>query len=81
MLQRSPTYIVSRPAEDKIANFLRAVLPSGAAYAISRWKNVLLGMFFYALSRKRPSVMKGLIAKGVKKNLGEEATQRLYAEL
>jgi cation diffusion facilitator CzcD-associated flavoprotein CzcO len=73
MLQRSPTYVVSRPAEDKIANFLRAVLPSRAAYVISRWKNVLLGMFFYALSRKRPSVMKGLIAKGVKKNLGEEA--------
>lgn len=73
MLQRSPTYVVSRPAKDKIANFLRSVLPSGAAYAISRWKNVLLGMFFYALSRKRPAVMKALIAKGVKKNLGEEA--------
>jgi cation diffusion facilitator CzcD-associated flavoprotein CzcO len=73
MLQRSPTYVVSRPAEDKIANFLRAILPSGAAYAITRWKNVLLGMFFYNLSRKRPEVMKGLIAKGVKKNLGEES--------
>ena len=73
MLQRSPTYIVSRPAEDKIANFLRAVLPSRAAYAITRWKNVLLGMFFYALSRKRPRAMKRLIAKGVKKELGEEA--------
>ena len=72
MLQRSPTYIVSRPAEDKIANFLRSILPNRAAYAITRWKNVLLGMFFYNLSRKRPSVMKELIAKGVKKNLGEE---------
>lgn len=72
MLQRSPTYVVSRPAEDKIANFLRSMLPNRAAYAITRWKNVLLGMFFYNLSRKRPAVMKGLIAKGVKKNLGEE---------
>lgn len=73
MLQRSPTYIVSRPAKDFIANFLRAALPSKAAYAISRWKNVLLGMFFYMLARKRPSVMKKLIAKGVKKELGEDA--------
>ncbi len=73
MLQRSPTYIVSRPAKDVIANFLRAALPSKAAYAISRWKNVLLGMIFYTLSRKRPSVMKKLIAKGVKKELGEDA--------
>ncbi len=73
MLQRSPTYIVSRPAKDFIANFLRAALPSKAAYAISRWKNVLLGMFFYTLAKKRPSAMKKLIAKGVKKELGEDA--------
>jgi monooxygenase len=73
MLQRSPTYIVSRPAKDKIANWLRAALPARSAYAITRWKNVLLGMFFYNLARKRPSLMKRLIAKGVKKELGEEA--------
>jgi monooxygenase len=72
MLQRSPTYVVSRPAEDKIANLLRVVLPDRAAYALTRWKNVILGMFFYKLSRKRPSVMKRLIAKGVKKELGAE---------
>ena len=72
MLQRSPTYIVARPAQDKIANFLRAALPPRAAYAISRWKNVLLGLFFYNLARRRPSLMKRLIAKGVKKELGEK---------
>jgi cation diffusion facilitator CzcD-associated flavoprotein CzcO len=72
MLQRSPTYVISRPSEDKIANRLRALLPAGAAYAITRWKNVLLGMVFYSLARKRPSMMKRLIAKGVRKELGEE---------
>ena len=35
MLQRSPTYIVSRPSKDLIANFLRAALPNRAAYTIS----------------------------------------------
>ncbi|HVE59100.1 MAG TPA: NAD(P)/FAD-dependent oxidoreductase, partial [Pyrinomonadaceae bacterium] len=73
MLQRSPTYIVSRPAEDKIANSLRAWLPARIAYAVTRWKNVLFGTFFYNLARKRPSLIKRLIAKGVKKELGEEA--------
>ena len=73
MLQRSPTYIVARPSEDAIANWLRRLLPARAAYALTRWKNVLLGMFFYKLSRRRPSVMKRLIAKGVKKELGEDA--------
>ncbi len=75
MLQRSPTYVVSRPAEDKIANRLRARLPARAAYAIARWKNVLLGMFFYNLARKRPVLMKRLIAKGIKKELGEESLE------
>jgi monooxygenase len=78
MLQRSPTYIIARPSQDKIANFLRAVLPSRASYAVTRWKNVLLGMFFYGLSRKRPAVMKRLIAKGVKKHLGKNYDLRHF---
>ena len=44
MLQRSPTYVVSIPGEDPIANLVRRVLPVKAAYAIVRWKNVLLQM-------------------------------------
>jgi monooxygenase len=54
MLQRSPTYVVSRPAEDAIANRLRRWLPDKLAYFLTRWKNVSLGMFFYWLTRKRP---------------------------
>ena len=72
MLQRSPTYVVSRPAEDKIANYFRRHLPDGAAYALTRWKNVTLQIFFYNLSRKRPEFMKRLIAKGVRNHLGRE---------
>jgi cation diffusion facilitator CzcD-associated flavoprotein CzcO len=72
MLQRSPTYVVARPAEDKIANWLRKRLPARAAYALTRWKNVLIGMFFYGLSRTRPELMKRLIARGVRSQLGED---------
>lgn len=72
MLQRSPTYVVSRPAEDKIANSLRRLLPGRAAYVITRWKNVFLQMFFYNLARSRPDLFKWMLAKGVRKNLGEE---------
>jgi cation diffusion facilitator CzcD-associated flavoprotein CzcO len=71
MLQRSPTYVVSRPAEDKIANSLRRLLPGRAAYVIARWKNVFLQMFFYNLARARPNLFKWMLAKGVRKNLGE----------
>ncbi len=72
MLQRSPSYIVSRPAEDKVANFLRRVLPDRAAYMLTRWKNVLSGTFFYSLARKRPEVFKWMVTRGVRNQLGEE---------
>lgn len=72
MLQRSPTYVVSRPAEDAIANWLRRVLPVKTAYSITRWKNVLLGMLFFQLSRRNPHGMKKLIRKGVRVALGPD---------
>jgi cation diffusion facilitator CzcD-associated flavoprotein CzcO len=78
MLQRSPTYVVSRPAEDKLANWLRRHLPERAAYAITRWKNVLLGMFFYKLARKRPELFKRMLAKEVRHELGEEYVSKHF---
>ncbi len=72
MLQRSPSYVMSRPAEDKVANFLRRVLPDRTAYMLSRWKNVLAGTFFYNLARKRPAVFKWLVTRGIRKELGNQ---------
>jgi len=69
MLQRSPTYMVSRPSEDGIANFLRRVLPSKLAYGIVRWKNVLLQMVFFKLARKRPAKVKEKLLDEVRKLL------------
>ncbi len=72
MLQRSPTYIVSRPAEDAIANRLRRKLPSKLAYGLTRWKNVLLGQAFFTASRRAPKQVKKLILAGVRKQLGPD---------
>jgi cation diffusion facilitator CzcD-associated flavoprotein CzcO len=72
MLQRSPSYIVARPAEDKIANVLRRLLPDRTAYAASRWKNVLIATFFYNLARNRPQFFKWMVARGVRKHLEEK---------
>src|SRR5215831_3345313 len=71
MLQRSPTYIVSLPARDRVANVLRSFLLTKLAYAMTRWKNVLFGMVFFKLCRSRPEMIKNWILKGVKKELGE----------
>jgi monooxygenase len=69
MLQRSPSYVLSLPAEDPIANLVRRLLPAKAAYSIVRWKNVLLTMLVFQLSRRRPRWMKALIRKGVESRL------------
>ena len=49
MLQRSPTYVVARPAQDAFANKLRRKLPAKLAYRLIRWRNVLFGMYFFQL--------------------------------
>ena len=72
MLQRSPTYVVSRPAEDAFANRLRRVLPGKLAYGLTRWKNVLLGMFFYRMTRKRPAKVKERLLGMVREHLGPD---------
>ena len=54
MLQRSPTYIFSRPAIDPIATFLTRALPEKAAYRLNRLKNIALQWFLYVNARKRP---------------------------
>ncbi len=69
MLQRSPTYIITLPAQDGIANGLRRILPAKLAYAITRWKNVFLAMLIFILSRRRPELVRKLIRAGVKAHL------------
>jgi monooxygenase len=70
MLQRTPTYIITLPAQDAIANFLRRLLPARAAYALTRWKNVLLAMLVFVLSRRAPNLVKKMIRAGLRQQLG-----------
>ncbi len=69
MVQRSPTYVVSAPAEDRIANTLRKFLPGKWAYAITRFKNISLGNWFYNKSRSSPEKVKKMILDMVRKAL------------
>lgn len=72
MLQRSPTYIVARPSEDGIANWLRAMLPGRLAYKLTRAKNVLLGQYLYSYARKKPAKMKARLVDMVRDELGPD---------
>jgi cation diffusion facilitator CzcD-associated flavoprotein CzcO len=72
MLQRSPTYIVARPSEDAIANWLRRHLPASVAPGAARWKSVLFGMYFYNLARRKPAETKQTILKMTRAQLGPD---------
>ena len=72
MLQRSPTYVVAWPDEDRIANALRRWLPARAACSIARWKNVLAGMYFYRICKRDPERAKAMIRDGLRAELGPD---------
>ena len=72
MLQRSPTYIVARPSQDEIANWLYRHLPEKLAHGLARWKNVLLTMYFYNRARRKPERTKNGIIHLARMQLGSD---------
>jgi monooxygenase len=69
MLQRSPSYVLSLPAVDAIADRLRGRVPTKLLYSMVRWKNVLATLAGYKLSRRAPKLMKSLLRKGALRQL------------
>jgi len=72
MLQRSPTYVVSRPAQDRLAISLREKFGKTVAYHVIRWRNVLLGLAFFQFARRRPERFKRMVLGGVRLALGPD---------
>jgi monooxygenase len=72
MLQRSPSYVISLPGIDPIAQLIKKLLPAKLAYGVVRWKNVVLATLFFQLSRRRPKLVRRLLRKGVEAELGAD---------
>lgn len=72
MLQRSPTYMVSRPDHDALANRMRKVLPEKIAYNITRFKNTWRQQLVYNKTRTDPDKVKNLLLGGIKMELGAD---------
>ena len=64
--------------QDKIANFLRKILPAPIAYSITRFKNTRYQEYLYKQSRKAPKVLKKILLDSVRKQLGVEMTQKHF---
>jgi cation diffusion facilitator CzcD-associated flavoprotein CzcO len=69
MLQRSPSYILSRPAHDPLAGAIQRALPRKLAGSVVRWKNALLTTLAYQVSRRYPRFVKKLLRAGAERQL------------
>jgi len=61
MLQRTPSYVLPVPAEDKLANRLRRVLGEERAYPLIRRKNIAKGRFIWRFCQQHPERARKLI--------------------
>jgi monooxygenase len=69
MVQRSPTYVVSRPARDRFVRAVQAILPAMLAHRVSRGKYVLLTVAGYQALRRWPQGSARLLRSGVARQL------------
>ncbi|WP_107676470.1 SDR family NAD(P)-dependent oxidoreductase [Agrobacterium sp. LAD9] len=71
MLQRTPSYIVSVPAEDSLVKFLEKVsAPATVTSRLMFWKNVLSNILSYETARRFPRFTRRLIHKETERELG-----------
>jgi cation diffusion facilitator CzcD-associated flavoprotein CzcO len=72
MLQRSPSYIVSRPATDRLAGWAHRRLPAGFADGLLRWLDVLIGSTSYMMARRYPAVVRRALLAAIRRHLGTD---------
>ncbi|RZV54209.1 MAG: NAD(P)/FAD-dependent oxidoreductase [Pseudomonadales bacterium] len=74
MLQRSPTYMGSKPAVSPIANKLASMFGRWAA----RWWFILTSMLLYAFCRVFPARAKQRLVNGVEEELGDKFSAKHF---
>jgi len=77
-LQRTPTWMISRPAKDGLSNCLRKILPETLAYAITRGKNIFLQDLMFKRARKAPGKVRDFLTSQLKRHLGENYSEANY---
>jgi cation diffusion facilitator CzcD-associated flavoprotein CzcO len=70
MLQRSPSYIVSVPALDKISEFLGRFLPAKWVWKLARKRQIAFQRYLYLSCRRWPAQMRRLLLWQVRRHLG-----------
>ncbi|MBX3510249.1 MAG: NAD(P)/FAD-dependent oxidoreductase [Hyphomonadaceae bacterium] len=72
MVQRSPTWVVSLPAEDRLANWMGRHLPAGLAYDLTRFRKIMFQQFFFRMCRTQPEKVKQRLLGMIREQLGPD---------
>ncbi len=67
MVQRSPTFVVSRPSSDPVARLLRKVLAGETVARFMRWRAIRMTAAFYKMTRKNPDKARNMLMKRTRK--------------
>ena len=78
MIQRSPTYVVSRPSKDAINKFLKKIFPTRVTYFLIRWKNILFQSFSFFMAKKFPERTKSKILDLAKSEIGSDNVNQYF---
>ncbi len=70
MLQRSPTYVMSLPEEDRISEWMKDLLGERVGSALTRWKNISFMILFYQFARRMPDTARAFIMGHMRRQLG-----------
>ncbi|WP_062794394.1 flavin-containing monooxygenase, partial [Cupriavidus metallidurans] len=79
MLQRSPSYVFSVPAYDKISAVLQKMLPARWVYGLARWRNIRLQRFIYRTAKRWPRRVRSWLLSHVEQQLGHGADMRHFS--
>lgn len=79
MLQRSPSYVFSVPAYDKISSVLQRFLPDRWVYRMARKRNLFLQQTIYKLSKRWPDQVRSFLLHSVKRHVGEGFDMRHFS--
>lgn len=69
MLQRSPTYLLTLPTRNPLADVARKVLPTAVSGPLIRWGMATGTLSLYKLSRTAPGIVRNVLLRGVRRQL------------
>lgn len=78
MLQRSPGYLISFPANDAVARLCQRLLPRNTAYRLTRARYVALQRLSYILAKRFPAAMRRLLLELARRQLDGKVDMRHF---